>query len=74
MSEGWTGRRCPQCDGTGRSHDGVVTCPACGGCGQEWGELDEPDRRIEEPPRDAQSPMAKVQSERAKAVGIRRRN
>jgi len=51
MSEGWTGRRCPQCDGTGTGYGGIVACPGCAGCGQEWGEVGEPnDRRIEEPP------------------------
>ena len=48
---GWTGRRCPTCNGDGEitELDGQpVTCPACGGYGDEWGELpDEP--TIKEP-------------------------
>lgn len=44
--EGWTGKVCPNCDGrcTVRDDDGnEVTCDACGGTGDEWGEIpDEP--------------------------------
>lgn len=42
--EGWTGRPCKVCGGTGvrREDDGAaVPCDACGGHGEEWGELPE---------------------------------
>ncbi len=46
MTDGWTGRPCPHCRGTGSAleDDGQsIRCPACSGTGQEWGEIeDEP--------------------------------
>lgn len=50
MPQGWTGRQCPECHGTGEAdeqEDGRRACPACAGTGDEYGELpDEPERAI----------------------------
>jgi hypothetical protein len=55
MTQGWTGRKCVRCHGTGREYrgpdEGTENCPACGGAGEEYGDLDEPGVKIEEPPR-----------------------
>lgn len=37
--EGWTGNKCPKCHGTGEHEDDVGRCTACGGTGDEWGNL-----------------------------------
>lgn len=42
MTSGWTGRPCPTCRGDGEivEDDGYpVACPACGGSGEEWGDM-----------------------------------
>jgi hypothetical protein len=39
-NEGWTGRKCPHCNGTGLiSDDSGGSCPHCGGTGDEYGPL-----------------------------------
>lgn len=51
MTQGWTGRKCPVCKGKGADDDNY-SCPACGGTGDEYGELDnEGPAKIEEPPK-----------------------
>lgn len=42
MTEGWTGRKCAPCNGTGEDDDqtyGRRACRHCGGTGDEWGDL-----------------------------------
>ena len=46
---GWTGRKCPRCDGHGVIYspglDNEARCPACGGTGDEYGVMPhQPDR------------------------------
>lgn len=52
MTQGWTGRKCPSCKGTGEDKDNSgYSCPACGGTGDEYGDLDNGGlTKIEEPP------------------------
>ena len=45
MTQGWTGRQCPKCGGTGeeRGDGSRHTCQACWGTGDEYGEMPEAD-------------------------------
>lgn len=44
--EGWTGKKCPICKGTGeRSTDPIGPCPDCGGTGDEYGPFASPPAR-----------------------------
>lgn len=36
-ANGWTGRKCPDCEGSGRGGDYDTPCGSCGGTGDEWG-------------------------------------
>ncbi len=37
--EGWTGKKCPQCNGTGEN-DEAQSCSACCGTGDEYGKIE----------------------------------
>lgn len=39
IKEGWTGRKCPECNGHG-CDDENRSCAACGGTGDEHGPID----------------------------------
>lgn len=51
MAQGWTGRKCPSCNGNRYMDDSGVSCPSCGGTGEEWGDLPE-EPVIREPDQD----------------------
>lgn len=46
--QGWTGRRCPSCNGTGDRDDDGHSCQSCGGTGEEFGEVSADQCREEE--------------------------
>jgi DnaJ-class molecular chaperone len=41
---GWTGRKCPECNGTGEvpTEHSHGACRGCGGTGEEYGPIPEP--------------------------------
>lgn len=53
MTQGWTGKKCPQCKGCGevynRVYDCDKACPACAGTGEEYGEIKDSSKEIREP-------------------------
>lgn len=42
--QGWTGRKCPDCDGYGEryseQYDNDKACPSCGGTGEVYGDVE----------------------------------
>lgn len=56
MTQGWTGRRCGPCKGTGEQDDqsyGRLRCNSCGGTGDEWADLPDAGNTspaVQEPP------------------------